>query len=37
MLKRDKASLCVTDMLENIMSSIKLCSGFEIIQEHSPM
>lgn len=28
-------ALCITVMLENIMSSIKLCSVFEIIQKHS--
>ena len=28
-------ALCITVMLESIMSSIKLCSVFEIIQEHS--
>lgn len=30
-------SVCVIDILENMMSKIKLCSVFEIIQEHSPM
>lgn len=28
-------ALCIIVMLESIMSSIKLCSVFEIIQEHS--
>ena len=32
---RGTMALCIMVMLENIMSSIKLCSVFEIIQEHS--